>query len=147
MAVPKVIKESRGSWIGTMTLRLAWGPDQIETFESDSKLVIEIPEHESFASLRYRWSHEQEDHFGEMLICGPTAGWCDTFHQGESVMQLLGDGDGFRVTGSYTWEGSPPWGWRVEITSPTSESLLLEMSNISPEGGEELAVRAQYKRG
>ena len=146
MSVAKIIKESRGSWVGTMTLRLAWGPDQIETFQSNSKLVIEIPEHDSFANLRYRWSHEQADRYGEMLICGPTVAWCDTFHQCASVMHLLGEGEGFKVTGNYTWEGSPPWGWRIEITNPTPDSLLLEMTNISPEGEEELAVRAQYRR-
>jgi len=40
----------------------------------------------------------------------------------------------------------PDWRWRFEIQTGESDDFELRMYNITPEGDEALAVRAQYWR-
>jgi hypothetical protein len=50
------------------------------------------------------------------------------------------------LRGSYEAPPSPDWGWRFVINAPSDIELKLVMYNVSPEGEEELAVEANYKR-
>lgn len=145
MAIPTVVMDSLGQWVGNS--KLNWRPEgEPIVEESNSTLEISFDAHDAYATLRYSWEQDGKPQFGEMLICGPSVGWCDTWHQSGSVMHLVGEGDGLRVLGSYSWEGSPPWGWRIEITNPVPDRLLLTMTNICPDGEEEWAVRGEYSR-
>ena len=147
MALPEVIKNSRGNWQGKSKLHISWKPEGQQVFECDSTLQIAFEDQEKFANLAYTWSHEGEPQFGAMLINGGTAGWTDTWHQGGEVMRLQGEGTThLSVTGEYSWEGSPPWGWRSELSNPAHGELMLTMTNISPDGTEEWAVSAVYHR-
>jgi hypothetical protein len=50
------------------------------------------------------------------------------------------------LRGSYEAPPGPDWGWRIIITAPSDNQLQIVMYNCSPEGVEELAVQADYKR-
>jgi hypothetical protein len=50
------------------------------------------------------------------------------------------------LRGSYEASPCPDWGWRFVINAPSDNELKLAMYNVSPEGDEELAVAANYKR-
>ena len=50
------------------------------------------------------------------------------------------------LLGSYEAPPGPDWGWRIIITNPSNNRLQIIMYNCSPEGVEELAVQADYKR-
>lgn len=147
MAIADVIKNSKGKWIGPSKLQLVWSPDNIQLFDCESTLEITFGEHEKYATLRYEWAQEGEPQFGEMLICGNTVAWSDSWHQSGEVMLLKGEGTTHvSVTGEYQWQDNPPWGWRIELSNPESDQLLLLMTNISPEGEEDWAVEANYHR-
>jgi hypothetical protein len=48
--------------------------------------------------------------------------------------------------GSYEAPPGPDWGWRFVINAPSGSELKLVMYNVSPEGEDELAVEANYKK-
>lgn len=75
--------------------------------------------------------------------------WVDSFHNSTSILLSLGK----IVAGVYSGlgnyesnEGSPPWGWRTEIRMDTSDSIVISMFNITPDGKETLAVETKYGR-
>jgi hypothetical protein len=49
------------------------------------------------------------------------------------------------VLGSYSYPPGPDWGWRITL-SPGEDELEMRMFNIHPEGQEDLAVEASYRR-
>jgi hypothetical protein len=55
-------------------------------------------------------------------------------------------GDSIDVRGSYAAPPGPNWGWRTVIETPDDDSLRIVMYNVSPEGKEDLAVDAVYRR-
>lgn len=75
-----------------------------------------------------------------------TASWIDSWGMDGKIMNCYGTmneaGDIF-LKGSYE-DGSPDWGWRIDIPLPTDHSLQLKMYNVSPDGEEFLAVDANY---
>ncbi|MEQ1513000.1 MAG: DUF1579 domain-containing protein [Lysobacteraceae bacterium] len=79
--------------------------------------------------------------------------WVDSFHNGSSIMfsHTTGDADPahFAVLGSYGDGQTPPgprWGWRTEIEQSDDDSLVITMTNISPDGEETRAVEVEYTR-
>jgi hypothetical protein len=75
--------------------------------------------------------------------------WTDSFHNGTSMMFCEGspNNSAFNVLGHYnTPDGSPPWGWRTEITMPAENNLVITMYNITPDGIEAVAVVTDYRR-
>jgi hypothetical protein len=146
------LADSSGSWAGESTLHLSWLPEDQRLHAGPSKMQIDaIGDHGPFR-LAYDWQYEGATQRGEMLIAGtsPTTvalGWVDSWHQGADVMRLEGPltDSMAAASGTYQVEGHPAWGWRIEIEL-TGDTLHFRMFNISPEGDEEWAVRASYKR-
>ncbi len=117
-------------------------------------MMIELDPRETYASVRYTWAEGGEPQTGHMLLCGSektgelSCGWSDSWHQSGEVMPLKGDGmaDGpARVTGSYGGDEGPAWGWRIEFEQ-VGEELAFRMVNITPDGEEDWAVQASYRR-
>ena len=92
--------------------------------------------------VRYNWSHEGQEHIGNVTLYDNQAGFTDTWHQPDEMRcQYSKDIRGlFQIEGRYGPQLE--WGWRIGLSyrSPTSE-LVLQMTNIAPWGEEARAVR------
>jgi len=108
-----------------------------------------------FIRLDYTWAYEGAAQEGSLLIgyeSAPaivTAHWVDTWHMGEAVMSCKGtaeDDGSVVVLGSYAAPPGPDWGWRIVLQPVDGTTLRLVMYNITPDGEEELAVEADYRR-
>ena len=154
MAVPKLIQDLKGPWQGTSKLHCPWPPEAEPIRSCDSTLVCEFDPNGTHAKISLSWV-EGGPQYSEFLICGSpekdevTCGWTDSWHMSAAVMHLRGigmEGNLVNLLGSYSVEGHPDWGWRITLSTSASGSLELAMFNISPEGEEEWAVRAEYRR-
>lgn len=156
MATPKFIEKAVGSWKGVSKLNLPWLPEDKQVSTSGSKLHIDLDEKKKFATITYTWKYEDKAEEGSMLICGSekakelSMGWVDSWHQNGGVMPLKSSEfshEMVKVLGSYpTGDGSPDWGWRIELSMPSDDTFLFKMINM-PHGEEEAwAVEATYKR-
>jgi len=142
-----------GPWKGCSKLNFSEDPAVDNVFESDSTLQVESDPLQALSRVSYAWSHDGQGHEGALLICGSesadklTAAWADSWHQNSALMMLSGTGmqsDRISLTGSYSVEGYPDWGWRIDL-GLAGDVLELRMTNISPKGAEVWAVRADYR--
>jgi len=139
-----------GAWTGNNLLRFT-PPDH----NSPSDLSVAQVAKGKFLTFTYTWSYENTDHEG-LLVLGydkqqkvATAAWVDSWHMSSKIMSCQGTIDQQGVIdlrGSYEAPPGPDWGWRIVITAPSGKELQIVMYNCSPEGDEELAVQADYKR-
>lgn len=140
-----------GTWTGKNLLRLSWLPSP-DHFSSSDLSVSQVVRGK-FLSFTYTWEHENIPQEG-LLVIGldvkegtATAAWIDSWHMSVKVMSCRGTIDKQGITdlrGSYEAPPGPDWGWRIVIT-PSANSLQIKMYNCPPEGGEDLAVQADYK--
>lgn len=75
--------------------------------------------------------------------------WVDTFHSGTSILFSTDDTKSgtFRALTHYgDGAGGPPWGWRTEIDQIDDDTLVIRMTNITPDGQECPAVETRYRR-
>lgn len=76
--------------------------------------------------------------------------WGESFGTGTQLMFSTGRAGpqtGLRVLGSYgDGQGGPDWGWRTEIEQPDADTLVIVMTNITPQGEEAKAVETRYTR-
>ena len=153
MSLPPRFAGLSGEWKGTKRLYLNGesGPEK----SSASRLTIAKAARETFLLLDYTWKYEGDRHEGVLLLGydekqnSATAAWGDSWHMRNKVMQCTGtvDANGaFSVRGSYEAPPDADWGWRIALTLRTVDSLGIVMHNISPDGMEDLAVRAEFAR-
>lgn len=141
-----------GEWAGTMRLFTSWLPEK--EHPSASKLSIRARAQGRFLELVYDWAYEGAQdgvlllgHDAEQNVA--TAAWIDTWHQNTRVMACKGSLDAtgtITVLGSFAVPNSPDWYWRIAITPVSSQELRVLMHNVSPDGKEDLAVHADYRR-
>lgn len=155
MATAQWMKRCSGKWEGKSLLNLSWPPENAQIIESTSDLKFSVSEDGSFAKIEYRWLYECKWECGVLIlacdkdISHATGAWVDSWHQSAAVMFLAGkctEEALFDVNGEYEVPGHPNWGWRIEVTLESAETLKFNMFNISPEGEEDWAVRAEYHR-
>lgn len=153
MAIPKLIKSSKGSWEGKSRLNQSWLPPEKRIAESKSKFHVDTDAHDTFATITYLWSHEGKSHEGQILLCeGDKSkkvqlGWVDSWHQNTAVMHLAGEeaADGsVKAKGTYDAEGET-WGWTIAFHL-TADTLTMKMENLTPKDEAEWAVEAVYHR-
>lgn len=142
-----------GAWAGNNLLRLSWLTPS--DYLSSSDLSVGQAAKGRFLTFAYTWNHENLSHEG-LLVLGydkkqdvATAAWIDSWHMSNKIMSCQGtiDQQGtIDLRGSYEVSSGPDWSWRIVITTPSGEDLQIVMYNCSPEGAEELAVQADYKR-
>lgn len=141
-----------GDWTGTNLLRLSWLTPS--DYHSSSRLAVSPVAKGKFLSLTYTWSHEEVSQEGLILLGYDdkqeiaTAAWVDSWHMSSKIMSCQGtiDAQAIVLHGSYEAPPGPDWGWRIVITPKSGKELQLVMYNITPEGAEDLAVQADYKR-
>ncbi|MGH7599586.1 MAG: DUF1579 family protein [bacterium] len=143
-----------GESTGTNLLRLSWLTPS--DFHSSSRLSVKPVAKGKFLTLTYTWSHEDVSQEGVILLGYDaqqemvTAAWVDSWHMSSKIMACEGSIDtqgAINIRGSYEAPPGPDWGWRIVITPKSGSDLQIVMYNITPEGAEDLAVQADYKRG
>jgi hypothetical protein len=141
-----------GKWRGTSRLYLPERSPSVR--QSDSLLNVSLKAKGQFVAFDYTWDFEGKAQEGLIILGCDTrsnaaqAVWTDSWHSRNTLMISNGEAseDGsVSVMGYYKVEGHPDWGWRTEIT-PSKDNLRLVMYNVSPEGDEELAVKAEYAK-
>lgn len=146
-----------GKWDGTFKL---W-------FAAD-QLACESPQRGSIRSIlggRFLL-HEYESSFDGDPISGVAiygyhldedayeSAWVESFATGTSIMFSSGipsTGPGgdprYAVLGNYgDGQGGPRWGWRTELEQPDADTLIITMTNITPDGVAVKAVETRYAR-
>jgi hypothetical protein len=143
---------SVGNWAGDNMLRLSWM--QPQEYHSLSELSVTQAVGGKYLAFAYTWSHEDVPHEGLLLVGYDAknkvvnAAWVDSWHASEKPLALSGTVDGqgkIDLRGTYEVPNHPEWGWRIVIGA-SGEALEIVMYNVSPEGTEDLAVRADYKK-
>jgi hypothetical protein len=152
MSIPARLRGSTGTWAGQYHLWLS-PPDP--PIECSSTAEVTAVGEGRFLALRYDWSYDGKRQEGFILLgddpatarCAAT--WADSFHNSHRQMPcdgpLAGDGE-INVRGSYPAPPGPDWGWRTLLEHPSPDALVIRMFNITPDGLEELAVEATYRR-
>jgi hypothetical protein len=145
------LKSASGNYKGTN--RLYYPPDN-KPDETPSNLNLSTILSGRFVRIDYTWSYQNAPQEGSMLIGfepaenSVTVHWIDTWHMSNKVLALQGasESDGsINVLGSYPAPPDPDWGWRIVIKS-ADHSLNITMFNISPQGDEQPAVKANYTK-
>lgn len=153
MTLENIQNDLIGVWAGENLLRLSWLTPT--DYQSPSELTVATAVRGKFLTFNYQWSHEDEPHEGLLLVgCDENqrlvnASWVDSWHQSQKPLALSGTFDeagAIDLFGNYEVPNHPEWGWRVVIAT-NDDALRMTMYNVSPEGAEDLAVRADYKRG
>lgn len=141
----------KGSWKGSYSLWLRPGtPAEESQINANFRPVARG----NYFLMVYSWKLGEEPHEGVFLFGGhgktATATWGDSFHMVPEPMQCPGrladNGKKMTFDGSYAVGDGPAWGWRTEFTLRSPDDLLMEAYNITPDGVEALAVRAEMKR-
>ena len=137
-----------GEWNGENLLRTPWmtPPEML----SDSVMRVVQAARDRFLALTYSWRTAESPHEG-LLLLGyddsdgvATAAWVDSWHQNAKVLSLEGNMIEGTIQLRATYQVN--WQWRIVISMPSENSLEMLMYNVSPEGSEDLAVRATYLR-
>ena len=142
-----------GHWQGTSSLFLK--QHSSSCFESKTELSVNPAVNRRFMEFNYHWQHEEKNQQGVILVGSELkpgelcATWTDTWHQNREIMSchgLLETEKDLTIEGKYPVEEGPDWHWRIHLQLLSKNELTMTMHNISPEGQEELAVKACYTR-
>ena len=150
MSIPTNMSSLLGNWAG---LNHLWLTPAESARLSDTTATITFTAQGKFLSIRYTWAYEGQPQDG-LLLVGREAQqnlfksvWIDSWHTQDSFMLCQGSLDSqgsLSLLGSYPAPPGPDWGWRIVIGPGDSNSLLITMLNISPDGMEHRAVEALY---
>jgi hypothetical protein len=141
-----------GSWAGATK---TWIDPASEPGEERTQGSIQLILEGRFALYLYQSSVDGEPQHGMFTLGYDTtldqyeASWVDSFHNNTAIMSCVGQGNdkGFSVLGSYPDPiGGPDWGWRTEVELVDADNLNITAYNMSPEGGEWLAVKTVLRR-
>ncbi|MBL6975728.1 MAG: DUF1579 family protein [Deltaproteobacteria bacterium] len=152
MTVTAFYNRMAGDWRGTCNLWFGPG-EPVRTCDTEAR--VRAIAGDAYHLMTYRWVFEGEAKEGALFLGGheeaATATWGDSWHMAPDPMVcqgLLEDGGAKLVfPGNYpTGPDTPDWGWRTELTWVDGDGLIMEAYNITPEGEEAIAVRAEYRR-
>lgn len=152
MSLDEIKNNMVGAWAGGNMLRLSWMTPQ--EYHSPGELIVAQTVRGKFLTFAYGWSHEEVPHEGLLLVGYDAknrvanAAWIDSWHSDAKPLALSGAVDErgmIDLRGTYEVPNHPDWGWRIVISTP-EEALQIAMYNVSPEGEEDLAVRADYRK-
>lgn len=142
-----------GKWSGRNLLWL--GPEE-PVRESATEATVTAAAANGFLVLAYSWSDQGKPHDG--VLMARTAAeqdhmamvWVDSFHTMGKFMRFEGrpttDGS-VEATTRWSIGDGPDWGWRIVLSCPSADELLVRMYVATPEGEEAPAVEARYERG
>ena len=141
-----------GSWSGSYKLWL--GPDE-PMRESTTKATVSTAAAGQFLVITYSWADREKPHDGLLLLrAGEDVGpvdivWVDSFHTMAGFMQFTSSepaNDGWNAFTKWSAGEGPEWGWRIEVTAPGRDELLVRMYISTPAGEEAPAVESRYTR-
>jgi hypothetical protein len=143
--------ELGGNWQGSYKLWLRPGTP-VRT--SAIRANIQPAAGDDYYLMTYSWKTDGEHQEGVFLFGGreqsATATWGDSWHVAPEPMHCEGElqdgGEKLVLNGSYSAGTGPDWGWRTEFTRRGNNTLLMEAYNITPDGEEGLAVKAEMRR-
>jgi hypothetical protein len=150
MSVLASLISAAGTWRATYALR---DPANALSCDSESLATLTPVLGGRFVRLDYTWAFQGAPQEGSLLIgveqaAGvATVAWIDSFHNGDRLMPCTGTADagGVDVRGTYPAPPGPDWGWRTRLSAAPG-LLSMVMFNVTPDGHEDLAVDAQYRR-
>jgi hypothetical protein len=152
MGISEKLLHLVGTWKGANRLYVPWLPEKIR--ESESVATVRSKMNGQFLSIEYSWSFDNDLQEGLLILgCDPKsdavqAVWTDSWHSKNVLMvcngKVANDGS-ISVFGQYSVPDNPQWGWRTDII-PGEENFRYVMYNVTPEGGEELAVETDFTR-
>ncbi|MDQ5870588.1 MAG: DUF1579 domain-containing protein [Acidobacteriota bacterium] len=142
-----------GKWSGTY--RLIVDPaDPVRV--SPSTLLVAPIAGARFARFDYQWGYEGQPQDGSLLVGYEkergvvTAVWVDSWHMASKAMVCEGSsglgGGRVELRGTYAAPPGPDWGWRTVLDRGQGDTFRMVMYNVSPDGHEDLAVEAVYRR-
>jgi hypothetical protein len=146
------VDDLTGSWTGEYRLWL--GPD-VPVRESATHATVTGAANDKFIVITYAWTDAEKPHDGVLLVrlaekpSPVDMVWIDSFHTMGGFMHFVGhettDGS---VEGTTTWSAGegPDWGWRIIVSHPTTDELLVRMYIATPTGEESPAVESRYRR-
>lgn len=141
-----------GDWSGDYDLWLMPNAPK-ESSESSARIEVDVTDHTWV--MNYQWTREGTAHQGGFHFGGSGTKadfrWSDSFHSSTAATTGIGmlsdDGTQLIFMSSYsTGVGTPDWGWRTEFTFVDANTMKMEAYNITPQGEEHIAVRAEYAR-
>ena len=135
------LNENLGSkWKGNAELWM--DPEGNDAKLCECSLVIDS------GGLSYTWAYEAEIKTGAMIFKEEDATWLDSWHQPEHVKCNYVSGSLGLVTLEYSYSAppGPDWGWRIKLSQRPDDSLVLQMTNITPWGEEGRAVRMIFQK-
>ncbi len=140
-----------GGWTGPYSL---WTRPGTPVQKSEITAQFQTLAKDNYFLMTYVWEQGGKTQEGVFLFGGhaneATATWGDSFHMVPVPMQckgeLMEDGKKLVFKAKYSVGQGPAWGWRTEFTLRGPDALLMEAYNITPEGLEGLAVKAELKR-
>ncbi len=150
--VQEFYEKLTGKWSGPYSVWLdPEKPSHNSEIAAQGRFVVQG----SYFLLTYSWKWEDEEQEGVFLLGGKggaaSVTWGDSWHMQPEPMvcegELTEEGQKLVCLGSYeTGPDTPDWGWRTEFTLQGEDAFLMEAYNITPEGDETLAVRAELAR-
>ncbi|MBL8047593.1 MAG: DUF1579 family protein [Chthonomonas sp.] len=147
------VEQLDGTWHGLSQLHLNdWPPGSGDrVFESESSLALHAVASNPVLDGAYTWSHDNEQQTGRYMIVvagnDVEVAWTDTWHMAGQIMHCKGTltEKGMVFQGSYGG-GDEVWGWRTELRMLAPNVMELHMTNITPSGEEDWAVKAAYSK-
>lgn len=144
--------ELAGKWSGRNLLWL--GPAE-PVRESATEATVTTAAADGFLVLTYSWTDQGEPQDGMLMVrvaAEPSPMdmvWVDSFHTMGKFMRFEGrpttDGS-LEATTLWSIGDGPDWGWRIALSSPNADELLVRMYVATPAGEEAPAVESRYTR-
>lgn len=103
----------------------------------------------------YSWEFESDREEGLLLMGYDhiknkiSMSWADSWRQNPGFMMSEGSMNSEKsisAKAEYEVSEGPNWGWRTEIILKSDNNFDFEMYNITPQGGELLAVKVEYTK-
>ena len=149
MSVPAELERLAGDWQGTNLLWLSEQP-----LESETTATVRSAAGGTCLCIEYVWSYESAAQEGILLLgsqgeSGVQGIWRDSWHSSGEFMVSDGKAEGLgqvQVLGHFAVPPGPDWGWRTHLQAEGEDRFEITMTNISPEGEEDAAVRMEYRR-
>jgi len=145
------LRSAAGAWRATYQLR---DPGHALSVDSESRATVVPIVGERFVRIDYSWGDRGRPQEGSLLVgCQAASGlltvaWIDTWHNGDWIMMSTGRAEpegALNGRGGYAAPPGPDWGWQTEIRASV-DRLQVVMFNVDPDGREELAVNADYRK-